>query len=65
MFHSGAVYEYYKVDSNAWKNIRDGRAAAITSGENAQGKWWKGKKPSVGAAIHVFLIGKGVDYKKI
>ena len=39
--------------------------AATTSGENAQGKWWKGKKPSVGAAIHVFLIGKGVDYKKI
>jgi len=65
MFHSGAVYEYYNVNSNDWNNIRDGRAAATTSGENAQGRWWKGKKPSVGAAIHVYLIGKGVDYKRI
>lgn len=65
LFTTGRIYEYEKVDNTLWNKIKNGEAAAISDGENSFGKWWKGKKPSWGAAVHVFLVGNNVDYRRI
>jgi hypothetical protein len=64
-FTTGRGYEYKNVNDELWNKIRNGEAAAVSDGENEFGKWWKGKKPSWGAAVHVFLVGNKIDYKRI
>jgi len=45
-------------------DVSGGSAVCITSGENKYGSWYVGKTPSVGAAVHKFLIKRGVKYRK-
>lgn len=58
-FNDGSVYEYEKVQESIFIDIAAGNAAPITSGENEYGSWSEGQKPSVGAAVHKYLIDKG------
>jgi hypothetical protein len=63
-FNDGSVYEYL-VDFDTFQNVLRGRASARTNGENEFGRWWEGKNPSVGAAVHQYLVSEGVDYREI
>jgi hypothetical protein len=64
-FNDRSVYEYYDIDFDTWKDIDDGNAICSTEGSNDFGDWFIGKTPSSGAAIHKYLINKGVRYKRI
>ena len=55
-FHEGATYTYDRVSPATAEQILRGQAECITSGESAWGSWKVGKTPSLGAAIHKFLV---------
>lgn len=63
-FQDRSIYTYYDVSMNLFLEVAGGQATCITSGENKYGAWFVGKNPSVGAAVHKFLIKRGVRYKK-
>jgi len=63
-FQDKSIYTYFGVDFNLFLDVSGGKATCITSGENKYGKWFVGKTPSVGAAVHKFLIKKGIKYQK-
>lgn len=63
-FQDKSIYTYYDVSMNLFLDVSGGKATCITSGENKYGAWYVGKTPSVGAAVHKFLVKKGVRYKK-
>jgi hypothetical protein len=59
-FQDGGKYTYFDVGEETYNDIVDGNASTRTAGE-----WGPvGKSPSVGAAIHKYLINKGVKYEK-
>ena len=62
---NGSVYEYDKVPPNVYKIFRDGAIPAKTQGHNRFGRWWRGKKPSLGAAFFEMIKLGGYDYKQI
>jgi hypothetical protein len=60
MFRDGSIYTYFKVPEAIFNNIVDGQAGTKTAGP-----WGPvGKYPSVGAAVHQWLIAGGYKYKK-
>ena len=61
-FNDGSTYTYVGVSENIFNDVSEGRAKPITSGENEYGSWNKGVSPSVGAAVHQYLIEKGVGF---
>ena len=63
-FQDKSIYTYFSVPFQLFLDVSGGRATCITSGENKYGVWYVGKTPSVGAAVHRFLIKKGVKYRK-
>lgn len=63
-FQDKSIYTYYNVSMNLFLDVSGGRATCITSGENKYGSWYVGKTPSVGAAVHKFLVKSGIKYKK-
>ena len=63
-FQDKSIYTYFNVPFQLFLDVSGGRATCITSGENQYGAWWVGKTPSVGAAVHKFLIKRGVKYKR-
>lgn len=63
-FQDKSIYTYFNVPFALFLDVSGGRATCITSGENQYGAWWVGKTPSVGAAVHKFLIRRGVKYKR-
>jgi hypothetical protein len=63
-FQDGDIYTYTQVNEQLFKDVVGGNAAAITDGENKWGKWFVGKKPSVGASVHKNLVKAGVPYAK-
>lgn len=57
---SNATYTYYNVPEAIYNNLVDGQAGTKTAGP-----WGPvGKYPSVGAAVHQWLIRGGFEYKK-
>jgi len=64
-FHEGEQYRYYGIDYDTFERVWKGKAACITEGETQYGSWFIGKTPSVGAALHKFLIKTGKKYEKI
>jgi hypothetical protein len=59
-FDDGSVYTYSNVPEKIYENVLDGMAGTKTAGE-----WGPiGKFPSVGAAVHQYLIEGGFIYKK-
>jgi len=63
-FQDKSIYTYFDVSMNLFLDVSGGSATCITSGENQYGSWFVGKTPSVGAAVHKFLIKKGIKYRK-
>jgi hypothetical protein len=63
-FQDGEYYTYFSVPPDVFEAIRGGDGVCDTEGENEWGKWFVGKSPSVGAAIHEILIGGGFSYQK-
>ena len=61
-FNDGSTYTYVGVDEKTFNDVSEGNAKPITSGENEYGSWSEGVSPSVGAAVHQYLIEKGVDF---
>lgn len=64
-FNDGDTYRYFSVDYDTFEDVWKGRASCITSGENVWGSWFEGKRPSVGAALHKFLVKRNVRYQKL
>jgi hypothetical protein len=64
-FNNNSVYEYYNVSMLLYLQVRNGLAAAKTTGKNKFGEWFKGKFPSNGAAVWRYLRNTGVSYRKI
>lgn len=64
-FNEGDTYRYFGVDYDTFEDVWKGRASCITSGENAYGAWFVGKRPSVGAALHKFLVKSNIRYQKL
>lgn len=60
LFKDGSVYTYFNIPEAIFNNIVDGQAGTKTAGP-----WGPvGKYPSVGAAVHQWLIAGGYKYKK-
>lgn len=59
-FQDGSKYTYFDVNEELYLNVVDGNASTRTAGE-----WGPiGKSPSVGAAIHQYLIERNIRYEK-
>jgi len=59
-FGSGATYTYESVPEAIYNNVMDGNAGTETAGP-----WGPiGKFPSVGAAVHQFLVQGGFTYRR-
>ena len=52
-FQGGATYTYLDVPLGIYKNVVDGKATSAI-----------GDNPSVGAAVHKYLIEAGFDYRE-
>lgn len=63
-FQDKSIYTYFGVSFDLFLNVSGGKATCITSGENKYGAWYVGKTPSVGAAVHRYLIKQNIKYKK-
>lgn len=63
-FNSGDIYTYSNIEFDDFRSIIEGNAVCISSGENKWGSWDLGKYPSVGAAVHKYLIDTGATYRK-
>ena len=63
-FQDKSIYTYFEVPFQLFLDVSGGKATCITSGENKYGSWYVGKTPSVGAAVHRYLVKKNVKYKK-
>lgn len=63
-FQGGGVYEYTGVPTNVFKIFQRGAIPAKTSGQNAFGRWWIGKMPSLGATFFN-LIRDRFPYQRV
>ena len=63
-FQDKSIYTYFDVSFNLFLDVSNGNAVCITNGESKWGNWYVGKTPSVGAAVHKWLINQGVRYKR-
>ncbi len=62
---SGPVYQYEGVPPNVFKAFSSGSVPARTDGQNAYGRWWKGKLPSLGAAFYDLIRMGGYPYARV
>jgi len=62
---NGSIYAYEGVPSNIFEIFRKGAVPAKTDGKNKWGQWWKGKYPSMGAAMYHVIRAGGFPYKKL
>ena len=63
-FNSGDIYTYENIEFDSFRDIVEGNAVCVTSGENRWGSWDLGKSPSVGAAVYKYLVDAGATYRK-
>ena len=64
-FNEGGIYEYNNVPRHIFELFRRGAVPAKTEGQNNYGKWWKGKEPSIGAALAELIKKGGYPYQKV
>ena len=64
-FQGGSVYEYDNVPEVIFNLFAHGNAHARTTGKNRYGAWWRGKNPSLGAALNQYIKEGGYPYRKI
>lgn len=63
-FQGGGIYEYTGVPPAVFKIFQRGAIPARTSGQNKYGRWWVGKKPSLGATFFN-LIRDRFPYQRV
>ena len=63
-FHDQSMYVYFDITQSEFEQITQGQATCVTNGKNVYGSWYIGKNPSVGAAVHVYLIATGKRYMR-
>lgn len=61
----GPIYAYGGVPSNIFEIFKKGAIPAKTDGKNKWGQWWKGKYPSIGAAMYHVIRGGGYPYQRL
>jgi len=64
-FNDKSKYKYYGITGSEFKNVINGNAACLTSGNNKYGSWWIGKYPSQGAALYRYVINNDKRYEKV
>lgn len=64
-FHNGSVYRYNNVPEHIAEAFQEGAATARTDGKNEYGRWWEGKRPSLGAAVWQHLREGGYPYQRV
>lgn len=64
-FQGGAEYEYDGIPPNIYRAFSDGSAAAQTDGQNDYGRWWRGKNPSLGAAMNQYIKQGGFSFRRL
>ncbi len=64
-FNEGGVYRYEGVPRQIFEMFANGDGVAKTTGSNRWGRWWRGKKPSLGAALHELIKLGGFPYQRI
>jgi len=64
-FNSGDVYTYLDVPYDKFLNVFKGEASCRTEGSNEYGSWYVGKNPSIGAAVHKFLVEGNYSYRPV
>jgi len=63
-FNSGDIYTYSNIEFDSFRDIVEGNAVCVTSGDSKWGSWDVGKTPSVGAAVFKYLVERGATYRK-
>lgn len=61
-FHGGATYTYPNIEFAEFRDIVEGKAACVTDGTSRWGSWEVGKTPSVGAAVHKYLVKRNASF---
>lgn len=61
----GPIYQYEGVPANIFDIFRKGAIPAKTDGRNKWGRWWKGKYPSMGAAMYHLIRAGGFPYQRV
>lgn len=64
-FHGGSVYGYTGVPTWAFDLFQRGSASAKTKGQNQYRRFWPGKNPSIGAALHQWIKVAGYPYQRL
>lgn len=64
-FQGGSVYKYEGVPKQIFDMFSVGDGVARTKGSNRWGRWWIGKNPSLGAALHDLIKLGGFPYTKV
>lgn len=62
---AGPVYGYTGIPENIFNIFRSGSVAARTNGRNKWGRWWKGKVPSLGAAMYTLIKQGNYPYQRL
>lgn len=61
----GPVYAYEGVQPYIFDLFKKGAAIAKTTGSNRWGKWWRGKSPSLGSAMHGLIKAGNYPYQRV
>lgn len=64
-FQGGSIYEYDGIPQAIFDAFIHGNAEARTTGRNRYGRWWRGKNPSLGAALNQYIKAGNFNYRKI
>jgi hypothetical protein len=64
-FNEGSVYRYSGVPKQIFDMFAQGDGVARTNGSNRWGRWWRGKEPSMGAALNNLIKLGGYPYQRI
>lgn len=62
---NGPVYEYGGIPKAVYELFRAGAIPAKTNGQNKWGRWWTGKKPSLGASMAALIKNGGYPYQRL
>jgi hypothetical protein len=61
-FHGGGTYTYPNIEFAEFRDIVEGNAPCVTDGTSRWGSWYVGKQPSVGAAVHKYLVKRNAAF---
>lgn len=64
-YGQGSTYVYDNVPPSVARLMEMGQGIAKTTGQNKWGSWWKGKIPSLGAALNQLIKKANFAYQKL